>query len=581
MNKENKEKKEIKKEIKFNIDKDKIVNKLQKVSLKAVDFVRIVILILSIMLLVLIAVKAFYKTGYFPATYDNAIEKTDYKYDNIFENLVYITVILFIIYLLHKLLEKIKLKYVIPIVLILLLSLFIWFVISIRIVPIADQGQIMILGDASYKNILNLHISPGSYLDMFPYQFGFAYYVGVVIGLIDKIKNAFNLESFIYLQILNGVYSIMCMIFMYLIGNRLINKDDIKTKNILRVLILLFSAYFMFLNTHVYAIIPGLMFALLAFLCTIRFIQDGKWYDIVIAGISIFIAVFLKTNYKIFLIGILGILGVELLKKIELKKFLSLIIIFVIYVSGSNIGDYIFETKIQRDIPLGVPMMTYMYMGWAPSNTLSSGWYTGDVINIYNKNEFKHIETAEDTKDLIEVRFNHFMGDLKELWRYAWDKFDSTWINPTFQTVWCITPGLDRIYNDEEYKNYVESEISWLIDMVSYDSDVYQMEERLFDSYEIIIFSASIISVIYILKNKEKNSENLLLIVTFLGGAVFHFVLWETKAVYVIGYFYLLLPYAAKGLSLLFNKVEIKIKETKDKNIKQKENIKEESKIKE
>ena len=581
MNKENKEKKEIKKEIKFNIHKDKIVNKLQKVSLKTVDFVRIVILILSIMLLVLIAVKAFYKTGYFPATYDNAIEKTDYKYDNIFENLVYIGIMLLIIFLLHKVLEKIKLKYVIPIVLILLLSLFIWFVISIRIVPIADQGQIMILGDASYKNILNLHIGSGSYLDMFPYQFGFAYYVGVVIGLIDKIKNAFNLESFIYLQILNGVYSIMCMIFMYLIGNRLINKDDIKTKNILRVLILLFSAYFMFLNTHVYAIIPGLMFALLAFLCTIRFIQDGKWYDIVIAGISIFIAVFLKTNYKIFLIGILGILGVELLKKIELKKFLSLIIIFVIYVSGSNIGDYIFETKIQRDIPLGVPMMTYMYMGWAPSNTLSSGWYTGDVINIYNKNEFKHIETAEDTKDLIEVRFNHFMGDLKELWRYAWDKFDSTWINPTFQTVWCTTPGLDRIYNDEEYKNYVESEISWLIDMVSYDSDVYQMEERLFDSYEIIIFSASIISVIYILKNKEKNSENLLLIVTFLGGAVFHFVLWETKAVYVIGYFYLLLPYASKGLSFLFNKVVIKIKETKDKNIKQKENIIEESKIKE
>lgn len=577
----NKEKKEKKKENKFNIDKDKIINKMQSISSKVVDFARVVIIILSIMLLVLIAVKAFYKTGYFPATYDNAIEKTDYKYDNIFENLVYITVILFIIYLLHKLLEKVKLKYVIPIVLILLLSLFIWFVISVRIVPIADQGQIMILGDASYKNILNLHIGAGSYLDMFPYQFGFAYYVGVVIGLIDKIKNAFNLDVFVYLQILNGVYSIICMIFMYLIGNRLINKDDIKTKNILRVLILLFSAYFVFLNTHVYAIIPGLMFALLAFLCTIRFIQEGKWYDIVVASISIFIAVFLKTNYKIFLIGILGILGLELLKKIELKKFLSLIIVFVIYVSGSNIGDYIFETKIQRDIPLGVPMMTYMYMGWAPSNTLSSGWYTGDVINIYNKNEFKHIETAEETKDLIEIRFNHFMGDLKELWRYAWDKFDSTWLNPTFQTIWCATPGLDRIYNNEEYKEYVEKDIPWLIDVVSYDSDVYHIEERLFDSYEIIILGAAIISVVCIFKNKEKESENLLLVVTFLGGAVFHFVLWETKAVYVIGYFYLLLPYAAKGLSLLFDKFEIKIKEIKDKKIKQKENIKEESKIKE
>ena len=63
MNKESKEKKEIK----FNIDKDKIINKFQNISLKVIDFARVVIIILSIMLLALIAVKAFYKTGYFPA----------------------------------------------------------------------------------------------------------------------------------------------------------------------------------------------------------------------------------------------------------------------------------------------------------------------------------------------------------------------------------------------------------------------------------------------------------------------------------------------------------------------------------
>ena len=576
-------KKEVEKEVKKEINnkenklnKDKVLENIQNISLKISDIARILIIIATLFLIILIAVKAFYKTGYFPATYDNALEKTDYKYDNILENIAYISLVLTIVYVFQRILEKIKLKYVIPIILILILTLFIWFVLTLDLVPIADQGQIMILGEAISNHIVNLHVNPGNYLEMFPYQFGFAYYVGCVISIVNGIQNIFNLEYFNYLQVLNSIYSIICMVFMYLIGNRLL-KEDNKSKNVLLVLIMLFGAYFMFLNTHVYAIIPGLMFALLAFLCTIRFIQDRKWYNLVITAISMFIAIYLKTNYQIFLIAIIGILGLEFLKKIEIKNVLSIILVMVIYVTGSSIGDYIFKENIQRDIPLGVPMMTYMYMGWAPSNTLSSGWYTGDVINLYTDNKFDHIETAEKTKELIYTRYNYFINNFEELFRYAWDKFDSTWLNPTFQTIWCATPGLDRIYTNEEYKNYIEEENSWLKDVLSYNSDVFHVEERLFDSYEIIIFACASIGIINMLKEKDKENEKLLLIVTFLGGVVFHFVLWETKAVYVLGYYYLLLPYTAKGLTILFEKLERLFKNIFNK-IKNKSNTEKETK---
>ena len=128
------------------------------------------------------------------------------------ENLAYITCFLLIIYILQKVLLKIKLKYVIPIMLILIFVLFIRFIFVLKLVPIADQGQMMILADAVYNDIINLHVNPGSYLDMFPYQFGFAYYEGTIFKIMDTLKNIITIDRFIVLQILNTIYSLISMI---------------------------------------------------------------------------------------------------------------------------------------------------------------------------------------------------------------------------------------------------------------------------------------------------------------------------------------------------------------------------------
>ena len=221
-------KKEVEKEVnnkENKLNKEKVLENIQSISLKISDIARILIIIATLFLITLIAVKAFYKTGYFPATYDNALEKTDYKYDNILENIAYISLVLTIVYVFQRMLGKIKLKYVIPIILILILTLFIWFVLTLDLVPIADQGQMMILADAVYNDIINLHVNPGSYLDMFPYQFGFAYYAGTIFKIMDILKNIITIDRFIVLQILNAIYSLISMIVLYFIGIRLFEKE--------------------------------------------------------------------------------------------------------------------------------------------------------------------------------------------------------------------------------------------------------------------------------------------------------------------------------------------------------------------
>ena len=482
---------------------NKKLEKVQNISLKLQNFCKVMIIILMVIFLSLISIKSFYKTAYFPATYDNAIEKTDYKYDNLLENLAYIIGVLFIFHLLQTILNNIKLKYVIPIFLILIAGIFIWFVLTLKLVPIADQGQVMILGDAVYKNILNLMVHPGNYLEMFPYQFGYSLYMGIVINIINGLNNFLNLDVHMYLQILNCIYSIISMVLLYLIGNRLFENNYAAKRNLI-VLIFFFGTYFMFFNTHVYGNIPGLMFGLLSLLCTIRFLQDKKIYNIIITGISIFIAYYLKTNYQIFLIAIIGIIFLDFMKKFEIKKIISIVIILILFSLGKIVGNFIFEKYIDRPIPAGVPMVTYMYMGWAPGNSLSSGWYTGDVIELYNKNGFDHIATAEDSKDLFRKRIDYFLNeDFKEFLRYAWDKFDSTWLNPTFQTIWVSTPGSNRVDGDEKYAKYLD-ENSWIKEITSYDTKAFHIEERIFDAFTIIVFGCSIIGI---LKNRKENNR--------------------------------------------------------------------------
>ena len=76
--------------------------------------------------------------------------------------------------------------------------------------------------------------------------------------------------------------------------------------------------------------------------------------------------------------------------------------------------------------------------------------------------------------------------------------------------------------------------------------------------FEILVFAMASFSTIYDIKHKNINYQNFILILCFLGGFMFHFI-WETKCIYVIPFFFLLLPSSANGLALIFNLIDNKL----------------------
>ena len=93
---------------------------------------------------------------------------------------------------------------------------------------------------------------------------------------------------------------------------------------------------------------------------------------------------------------------------------------------------------------------------------------------------------------------------------------------------------------------------------------LYDIELIYFDMYQVIIFIFASIGIY--LNIKDNDLSKLLIQIIVIGGFLFH-ILWETKAIYVIQYYFILLPYAAFGLVFVIDKLILKYKDLKYKKL--------------
>ena len=186
-------------------------------------------------------------------------------------------------------------------------------------------------------------------------------------------------------------------------------------------------------------------------------------------------------------------------------------------------------------------------MGMSEPTDLSAGWYNSSTVDLFRENNYNVKETSNSSKKLIGNRLIYFSQNPKSFMQYYSEKIGSTWLNPTFQTIWCSLPGVRYRYY-EEYANYI-SYHEKALSMVG--GNFAKVEEYYFDIYQILIFIFATLGIFKISKNFDLKQS--IIPIIFIGGFVFH-ILWETKAIYVIQYYFILLPYAALGINYTIEK---------------------------
>ena len=351
-------------------------------------------------------------------------------------------------------------------------------------------------------------------------------------------------------QILNVIYSAISAISLYFIIKKLF-KEDIVHK-ISLILISFFSIYFAFFSPHVYGNIPGLMFGLIALLFTLKFTDSNKIWHLIIIAISITFSYLLKNNYEIFLFAIIIELLLKSLRDLNLKSLIGILTICFMVFGLKTILYNTFEKITNYSVHEGVPVTSYIYMGIAEPVTLAPGWYTGDVENIYIQSGYNKEKSGKITEELMNKRLEYLSNNPAYTADYFYKKLQTTWLNPTFQVFWCSTPSI-VLDVAPDYNVYIASQQP-IISILC--GTAFKIEERIMDIYQIIVFLSASFSLFVIFKKGDLNQ--MLLPLVFLGGFLFHLI-WETKSIYVLQYYYLLIPYAAYGLYKLFAIIDNKI----------------------
>lgn len=503
----------------------------------------------------LIGILSIFITANLNTEYNFAGETTIFSFSfGIIEILLSLAFLLVLAILSKVIFKRIPAKYLMIPISIVCLVIYIYWVNAIQLSPEADQKNINDIAKTFVNSGDIYHyLQPTQYIHHFPYQCGIAYIFSLFYRIVGE-------QNYIYIQYLNSALSILNMILLFGISKLIFN--DEKTQKMLTFLLAGFSLYWMFFNVHVYGNIIGLTFALLATLFTILYIKKEKPVYIVLTGLFIAISILAKSNYNIFLCGIILVLVLHIIKKWNLKTVLIIPLIILSILGINTTYNTIMKEKYDVTFSDGVPMITYVYMGMQDS-TNTPGWYTNIVLDLYAKHWFESEPTAEEAKELIKERLGYFSTHPGDFISYYAQKIGSTWLNPTFQTVWCSLPGA-RFEWYPDYAHYLAFHET-AVSMVG--GKLYDIELIYFNVYQIIIFVFAGIGLFLVAK--EKDLCKVLLPIIVIGGFLFH-ILWETKAIYVIQYYFVLLPYAAFGLVHTLDTLILKYKDLRYKKLNEK-----------
>lgn len=513
---------------------------------KLVESFQKIINFIVVFILILLGIVSGILTGVFvDAKYDAYSENITYSLDNIFVNIFGVILLIIIMSIALKRILKNKGIFIIAFIHFLL---GIFWALYAKSPLRADQLMVSEIAKQFLSNNYQ-SLDVGGYLFHHPMQLSIVYY-------IELIYTIFGTQNDIILWVINSLCSMITFIYLYKIGTLIFDKEKISLN--LKIFIALFFLLDL-LSIYVYGNLIGLTFAMIALYNLFKFYKTGKIKNVFALVIFMILSIVIKSNYVIYFIAISISLIIYTIKNKKIKSFVIVLASIIVIFTGYKVINYSFvmitEEKYGNKISEGDPMISYIQMGMADKIDRASGWYNAgvNVEKSYAENNYDVDKTKESSKQYIINRISYFAHNPVTFVKYYLDKVISTWTEPSFQAIWTCKPQ-DAI--TDELRIDIENHI---ILKSFYDGTLNKIVNKYFDVYAIIVF---LFSGIYILKNRNNiNLEKFTILLIFFGGFCFH-ILWETKCIYVIPYYILLLPFSAGGLNIVldaFNKENIKL----------------------
>ena len=466
------------------------------------------------------------------AVFDNKkVETIIYEPENILLLLLLTIILVSILFIIYKSIrfdEKTVKKIKIFLFFYTIILGIIWLSLT-QSLPFAD-GELVDKATSDFTMRNYQLLEKGQYFDKFPFQLN-------LVFIFDLIYKIVGYHNYMVLQILNVIA--LAGTYYYLnetIGLLFDNKRYQSMFLILCILCLPALLYCSFIYSTMY----GLFLSTLAFYYGLLFVRKRKLSYFLIIIPAMCIAVMLKSNYLITLLALVCILVMDFINK---RKFYSLIlIILLVIIQGipSKLVQNYYRTTTHQDISKGIPTIAWVAMGMHEGEK-ASGWYNSYMFKAYKEANYDTERTKEICKDGIKKRIHFFVKNPKEMISFYGRKINSQWNEPTYESLWVSEhrKGMHAISLIKPVKSL-------------YFGVLNKIYLEYTNVYQFIIFIATFIGIW--LNRKKFSYEQLSIAVIIIGGFLFH-LLWEGNSKYILPYFVLLLPYAAIGLSDIFQRL--------------------------
>lgn len=407
-----------------------------------------------------------------------------------------------------------------------------------RSAPAADAwsvysaAQSLAAGDASV-----IHPTD-SYLSYYPQQVGLMAFWELLI----RIWNLFgvDLEAYHFIKCLYVVLTCFIVYYQYAAVHLLWEDDG---ADCLYLILAGANLPLVMYSSFVYGEIPS--FAALSagvyyLLKLLKADPQGVKRRLLLGGAScvlLIAAVFLRKNSLVILIAVL--LSVLLESAKTGRK--GLLVFAALCAAGSlavlPATRKIYELRAGNTLRSGVPAMSYFAMGMQESSR-GNGWYNGYNFNTYQETGMDAQATADLSRRFMEERCGYFLQHPDYAADFYFRKFLSQWTDGTYASRQATLATLG------ERHPAVKS---------LYAGNVSEFYIGYCNLYQNLLYLCCVIyALAALLYRKDRSFYPWIGLIGAFGGFLFHMI-WEANARYIFLYGLLLVPYAARGMSLLSN----------------------------
>lgn len=397
-----------------------------------------------------------------------------------------------------------------------------WWIQAVDRIPTGDQA--FVYGGASYFLEGDyVFLESGGYCSMYPHQLG-------LIALVELL--------FLFVGPLNYfAFQVICVLFtvgIVYMGYRIVKEITTHTAVVLMYCVMMMGCLPMvFYTGWVYGDIPSIFFALMTEVMLLQYSKQKKNRYLVGIVVSILMGLLVRKNALILLVALCLVVGVHLIREMDKKLLLTLVLSIVLPTLAYQGVYKMYEIRAGHEMYDAIPTISWIAMGMQEDNG-RYGWYNNYPKEVFYGNASNADFATVIIKEDMENRIEEFKEDIPYAWTFFKGKILSQWNEPLYQS----------IYFNGDYSNLQET-----VDPNSFvaklSNDYFAKVLWICDRLQFWVYLGTACYFLFAVK-KDSNILQHLLAVAMLGGFFFS-IIWEAKARYILPYYITMFPCAVIG----------------------------------